>query len=63
MTHVDTSVKLHINYSNRTVYQICGSAWAGNLIAWALMRDDEKIEKIHITDTETGELLKTYKRA
>ena len=62
MTYVDTPVRLHINYSNRTLYRTCGSAWAGSLIAWALMRDDEKIEKIHITDTETGELLKTHKR-
>ena len=62
MTYVDTPVKLHINYSNRTLYRTCASAWSGNLIAWAIMRDDKAVETIYITDTETGELLKTYKR-
>lgn len=62
MTYVDTSVRLHINYSNRTLYRTCASAWSGNLIAWAIMRDDKAVETIYITDTETGELLKTYKR-
>lgn len=62
MTYVDTSVRLHINYSNRTLYRTCASAWSGNLIAWAIMRDDKAVETIYITDTETGEVLKIYKR-
>ena len=62
MTYVDTPVRLHINYSNRTHYWTCASAWSGNLIAWAIMRNDKAVETIYITDTETGELLKTYKR-
>ena len=62
MTYVDTAVRLHINYSNRTIYRTCASAWSGNLIALAIMRDDKAVETIYITDTETGELLKIYKR-
>ena len=62
MTYVDTSVRLHINYSNRTLYRTCASAWSGNLIAWAIMRDDKAVQTIYITDTETGEVLKIYKR-
>ena len=62
MIYVDTAVRLHINYSNRTLYRTCASAWSGNLIAWAIMRDDKAVETIYITDTETGEVLKIYKR-
>lgn len=57
-----TIIKLHIYYANRTEYMTCGSAWAGNLIAWALMRDNQEIEKIFITDENTGEVLRVYKR-
>ena len=55
-------VKLHIYYTNRVEYMTCGSAWASNLIAWALMRDNQEIEKIFITDENTGEVLRVYKR-
>lgn len=56
-------VKLHIYYANRVEYMICGSAWAGNLIAWALIKGNPQIEKIFITDENTtGEVLRVYKR-
>ena len=62
MTYQNTPVQLYIYYSNETLCRTYSSAWVGNMVAWALMRDDKKIEKIFITDTETGEILQIYKR-
>lgn len=53
-------IKLHICFSNRTEYAVYNSLWASNLIAINMMRNNPQIEKIHITDTITGELYTTY---
>ena len=53
-------IKLHICFSNRTEYAVYNSLWASNLIAISMMRNNAQIEKIHITDTITGELYTTY---
>ena len=54
-------ITLCIDLGNRTEYQVYNSLWAANLIAWNLIeKNPQIIRKIHIMDSITGEVYKTY---
>ena len=55
-------IRLHIHYPNRTEYQIYESAWAANLIAISIMRNNPQVECIKIVNRSTGVIEKIYKR-
>lgn len=53
-------ITLHIHYNSRTEYRPMESLWAANLVAINAIRNDPRINYIHIVDNSTSELLKTY---
>ena len=56
-------IQLQIKLNNRTEYAVYNSLWGANIIAYEMIQrnnGNNGIEKIHIVDTETGELYRTY---